>query len=56
MKIEVCTDEKQISESKNLVQLGLAPKLEIESCKFSYNDDDSLIKQKICENCKALPR
>ena len=48
------TDEKQIPESENLVQLNLASKLEIESCKFSYTDDDSLIKQRICDNCKAL--
>ena len=48
------TDEKQIPESENLVQLNLASKLEIESCKFSYTDDDSLIKQRICDMCKAL--
>ena len=53
-KTEVCTDEKQIPESENLVQLNLAPKLHIESCKFSFIDDDSLIKQRICDNCKAL--
>ena len=53
-KIEVCTDEKQIAESENLVHLNLAPKLEIESCNFSDIDDDSLIKQRICDNCKAL--
>ena len=53
-KIEVCTDEKQIPESENLVQLNLAPKLEIESCKFSYIDDDSLIRRRICDNCKTL--
>ena len=54
MKTEVCTNEKQIPESENLVRLNLAPKLEIESCKFSYIYDDSLIKQRICDNCKAL--
>ena len=53
-KIEVCTDEKQIPESENLVQLNLAPKLEIESFKFSYVNDDSLIKRRICDSCKAL--
>ena len=53
-KIAICTDEKQIPESENLVQLNLAPKLEIESCKFSYIDDDSLIKRRISDNCKAL--
>ena len=53
-KIEVCTNEKQIPESENLVPLNLAPKLEIEKCKFSYIDDDSLIKQRICDNFKAL--
>ena len=53
-EIEVCTDEKQIPESENLVQINLAPRLEIESCKFSYIDDDSLIKHRICDNCKAL--
>ena len=53
-KIEVCTDEKQMPESEDLVQLNLAPKLDIESCKFSFIDDDSLIKQRICDNCKAL--
>ena len=53
-KIEVCTDEKQIPESEKVVQLNLAPKLEIESFKFSYIDYDSLIRQKICDNCKAL--
>ena len=51
---KVCTDEKQIPGSENLVQLNLAPNLETESCKFSYIDDDSLIKQRICDNCKAL--
>ena len=51
---ELGTDEKQIPESENLVQLNLASKLEIESYKFSYIDDDSLIKQRICDNCKAL--
>ena len=54
MKIEVCTNEKQIPESENLVQLNLAPNLETESCKFSYIDDNSLIKQRICDNCKTL--
>ena len=54
MKIEVCTDEKQIPKSENLVQLNLAPKLEIESFKFSYVNDDSLIKRRICDSCKAL--
>ena len=53
-KIEVCTNEKQIPESENLVPLNLAPKLEIEKCKFSYIDDDSLIKQRICDNCKEF--
>ena len=53
-KIEVCTDGKQIPQSENLVQLNLAPKLEIESCKFSYIYDDSLIKQRIYDNCKTL--
>ena len=33
-KIEACTNEKQIPESENLFQLNLAPKLQIESCKF----------------------
>ena len=54
IKIEVCTDEEQIPESENLVQVNLAPKLEIELYNFSYIDDDSLIKQGICDNCKAL--
>ena len=54
-KIKVCTDEKQIPESESLFQRNLAPKLEIESRKFSYIDDDSLIKQRICDNCKATP-
>ena len=53
-KIEVCTDEKQMPESEDLIQLNLAPKLNIEPCKFSFIDDDSLIKQRICDNCKAL--
>ena len=53
-KIEVCTNEKQIRESEKLVQLNLAPKQELESCKFSYTDNDSLIKQRICDNYKAL--
>ena len=53
-KIEVCTDEKQMPKCENLVQLNLTSKLEIESSKFSYIDDDSLIKQRICGNCKAL--
>ena len=52
-KTEVCTDEKQIPESEKVVQLNLAPKLEIESFKFSYIDYDSLIRQRICDNCKA---
>ena len=53
-KIEACADEKQILESESLVQLKLAPNLENESCKFSYIDDNSLIKQRIRDNCKAL--
>ena len=53
-KIEACTNEKQIPESENLVQLNLTPKLQIESCKFSYIDEDSLIKQRICDNCKEF--
>ena len=53
-KIEACINEKQIPESENLVQLNLAPKLQIESCKFSYIDDDSLIKQRICDNSKEF--